>query len=158
MARTNYTGVALHILEGAGGLSGIAALFTYRLKRRETKTTEKAARDEQAKRDLQQAQDFTQTALSLLEPVKHALAEAEDRIKALQAQVVDLETAAATLTQAMETLAESSQAQREALEAQLAQVTAERDAARADLAATAAERDVLRAELELLRRHSVQGG
>ena len=158
MAGTNYAAIALHVLEGAGGLSGIAAFFTYRLKRRETKTTEKAAekaaRDEQAKRDLQQAQDFTQTALALLEPVKHALAEAEDRIKALQAQVVNLETAAASLTQAMEALTAASQAERAELEARLAEVTAERDAARDALAATAAERDALKAELEALRRQT----
>lgn len=158
MAGTNYAGLALHIVEGAGGLSGAAAFFTYRLKRREIKTAEKnaekSAAAEQAKRDLQQAQDFTQTALSLLEPVKHALAEAESRIKALRAQVVNLETAAASLTQAMEALTAASQAERAELEARLAEVTAERDAAQAELAATSAERDALKAELDAYRRQN----
>lgn len=140
MAHTNYPALALHIAEAAGGLSGIAAYFTYRLKRREVKAAERTAEDEQARKDIAQAQSFTQTALTLLEPVKQALAEAEQRIKALQAQVVDLESAASALTQAMEALTAASQAERAELEARLAEVTAERDA--------------LRAELEALRRQN----
>lgn len=154
MARTNYPALALHVAEAAGGLSGVVAFFTYRLKRREVKAAERTAEDEQARKDIAQAQSFTQTALTLLEPVKQALAEAEQRIKTLHAQVVNLESAASALTQAMEALTVASQAERTELEERLAEVTAERDAARDALTATAAERDALRAELEALRRQT----
>lgn len=152
-------------MSSVGGVSGLAAAGTYFLTRRQHRE-QKAQHDADAHEaehlhDVQTAQNLTATALALLEPVKSALSEAEERIKALQKQVGDLETAAAVLTGAMEALTAASQAERAELEARIAEVTAERDDARVKLADVTRERDLLKAqlagrdaELEALRRQN----
>lgn len=140
MASHGLLATALPILSAAVGSSGLAAVGTLALKRREARNAEQQG-------SVAAAQTLTTTALSLLEPVKRALGEAEERIKALQKQVIDLETAAGALTAAMETLAASSQAKLAALETELAEVTAERDVANAELSAATGERDTLLAKL-----------
>jgi len=161
MASHGLLASAMPILSAAGGLSGIAAVVTLVYKRREQKQADRAAASAEQYREFEAARELTTTALSLLDPVKRALGEAEERIKALQRQVVDLETAAATLTTAMEALAAASQAERAELETRLAEVTAERDAATTKLGAVTQERDELLvrlaaqdAELEALRRQT----
>ncbi|ACU71737.1 hypothetical protein Caci_2828 [Catenulispora acidiphila DSM 44928] len=149
------------VVVGVGGPSGLAAAGTYFLTRRQHKEQRQQhandAHEAEHQHDVQTAQGLTATALSLLEPVKEALSEAEQRIKALQKQVGDLESAAASLTSAMETLTTSSAAERQQLEEQLAEVTAERDETQDELAAITIERDTLRAELETHRRQSHGG-
>lgn len=158
MASHGFWPSTWHVLEAvggaAGGTVGVVAAANFLLKRRELRLKTRETENAEVQREVNTAQSLTATALLLLEPVKHALAEAEERIKALQKQVLDLETAAQTLTRAMEALTAASQAERAELETRLAEVTAERDAAQVELAATAAERDALKAELDTYRRQN----
>lgn len=159
MAKTDYTGILVRIAEAAGGLSGIAAALSYRLKRREIRNAEANVHDEQSRKDVAQAQSFTQTALALLEPVKEAAAEAEKQVQALRQQVTDLESSVESLKSAMAALSATATAERAELEQRLADLEqrlqaaiTERDEALARLAAVEAERDRLRDDNAKLRR------
>lgn len=124
MAATN---ILVATAEAAGGISGVAAYLTYRLKRREVSQ----AAD---KTMIDAAKSLTETSLALLKPVQEAAAKAEEQVKALRAQVTELETAVQSLTESLAQLTTRSAGEREELLRQLAEVTAERDRYRANAA------------------------
>jgi TolA-binding protein len=127
------------VLSAAGGISGISAYLTYRIKRREI---QQAGTQNMAA----VAKTLTDTSLALLEPVRKAAIDAEARVAALQKQVQDLEAAVDSLTGSLATLTARARTEREQMQQQLEEVTADRER----LAAQLADRD---AEIAGLRGH-----
>lgn len=119
--------MAAHLWSGAtavggslGGLTGITAYLTYRLKRRsDTMSANKSMVDA--------ANSLTATALTLLEPVKAVAAEAEKKIH-------NLEQVIASLTTELASSEARSRAERQELERRLVEAEAERDRLIAELA------------------------
>lgn len=121
-------GTLISTAEAAGGVGGVTAFLTYRLKRREVQQ----AAD---KTMVDAAKSLTETSLALLRPVQEAAAKAEEQVKALRGQVAELEAAVQSLTDSLAQLTARSAAEREELLQQLAEMTAERDRYRDQLAA-----------------------
>jgi uncharacterized protein YlxW (UPF0749 family) len=120
MTHTSALQNAVLVVSAAGGISGISAYLTYRIKRREV--AEAATLNTAAA-----AKTLTDTAVALLEPLRTAAAEAERKVAAIQERVRDLEHAVETLSASLAAATAASDADRAELTRQLEQVTAERD-------------------------------
>lgn len=141
MARLSLTENLLATVTAGGGIGGLAALLTYRIKQREAKETA-------TKYMVDTAKSLTETSLSLLEPVRAGLVVAEGKVGMLQAQVRNLESIIDGLTESLETVTARSNAERDQLQQQLDAVNAERQKLAAELEVRVAELDALRQQAQ----------
>jgi SMC interacting uncharacterized protein involved in chromosome segregation len=141
MAHLSLTENILAIVTAAGGVSGLTAMLTLRLKQREAKETA-------TKYMVDTAKSLTETSLSLLEPVRAGLVVAEGKVGMLQAQVKNLESIIDGLTESLEAVTARSNAERDQLQHQLDAVNAEREKLASELELRVAELEALRQQAQ----------